>query len=365
MKIAPVMRAFEAYPDIEQTLIHTGQHYDEALSDHFFEDLGLRPPDYNLGVGSGSHAAQTGRILIALEPLVGRLAPDWVFTVGDVNSTLAAALVAAKLGIRVAHIEAGLRCHDWWMPEEINRMITDRISSALFTTEPVAFDNLIREGVEESRIHPVGNVMIDTLDRHRQRAGRLAVHHTLGLDAGKYVVVTLHRPRNVDNPKRLSAILTALGHTACSCEATIVLALHPRTARNVKEFGLEKKLNGLHVLGPVRYLEFLGLIDTAGTVITDSGGIQEETTVLGVPCITLRPSTDRPVTIDEGTNRLFNGNLNDLVDVVAESLAEERRPCRPALWDGHASDRIAEITLRLPQPLQAAFPAQEVAGLAY
>lgn len=342
MKIAPVIRALREFGSVEQILIHTGQHYDDALSAEFFEDLELPRPDLNLGVGSGSHATQTGRIMIALEPALARIEPDWVFTVGDVNSTLAAALVAAKLEIPVAHVEAGLRSHDRSMPEEINRVLTDQISDALFTTEPAANENLRNEGVSEEKIHFVGNVMIDSLDHYLERARGLDIDEALGLDPGDYVLVTLHRPNNVDARARLSGILAALGEVTSF--HPVVFPLHPRTARNVKQFDLERALAPLSVLGPVRYLEFLALMDRAGAVITDSGGIQEETTVLGVPCITLRPHTERPITLLEGTNRIFDGDLNDLVDVVLQAVETERRPHRPRLWDGSAARRIAQIT---------------------
>jgi len=342
MKIAPVMRALEDANSVHQLLIHTGQHYDASLSDDFFHDLELPSADVNLGIGSGSHSEQTGRIMMALEPVLERVEPDWVFTVGDVNSTLSAALVAAKLRIPVAHVEAGLRSRDRSMPEEINRVLTDQIGEALFTTEPSANDNLRNEGIEPKRIHYVGNVMIDCLDRYRAVAAELDAHEALGVEAGEFVLVTLHRPNNVDDPARLSAILGALGQLASFYP--VVFPMHPRTARNVKRFGLERGLAPLCVLGPAGYLDFLCLMDHAGLVISDSGGIQEETTVLGVPCITLRPNTERPITISEGTNRLFNGDPDELSDVALEAIKSERRPHRPHLWDGHAAERIAEIT---------------------
>jgi UDP-N-acetylglucosamine 2-epimerase (non-hydrolysing) len=342
MKIGPVMRAFDQADGVDQLLVHTGQHYDSSLSDDFFYDLELPAADVNLGIGSGSHAEQTGRIMMALEPVLERIEPDWVFTVGDVNSTLAAALVAAKLQIPVAHVEAGLRSHDRSMPEEINRVLTDQLSAALFTTEPKADENLSKEGIDPKRIHYVGNVMIDSLDRYRGKAAELDAHEALGVEAGEFVLVTLHRPNNVDDPARLSALLTALGQLASFYP--VVFSMHPRTAQNVKQFGLESGLAPLCVLGPVRYLEFLCLMDHAGLVISDSGGIQEETTVLGVPCITLRPNTERPVTITEGTNQLFDGDLDELSDVALEAIKSERRAHRPHLWDGHAAERIAEIT---------------------
>lgn len=343
MKIAPIMRALREHTQVNQDLVHTGQHYDPTLSDEFFHDLELPEPDLNLGIGSGSHAEQTGRIMVELEPVLERLEPDWVFTVGDVNSTLAAALVAAKLQIPVAHVEAGLRSYDRSMPEEINRIVTDQISDALFTTEPSANANLRREGIDEGKIHYVGNVMIDSLDRYIHKALELDVLETLGLQTGEYVLVTLHRPTNVDTIGRLSSVLTALADIAN--DHPVVFPMHPRTARNVKRFDLEGAIAPLSALGPIRYLEFLALMARAGSVITDSGGIQEETTVLGVPCVTLRPNTERPITLTSGTNRLFNENLAELANVVREAMGEATHPCRPDLWDGKAAERIARLTV--------------------
>lgn len=343
MKIAPVMRALETADGVDQTLIHTGQHYDNSLSGDFFHDLELPEPDMNLGVGSGSHAEQTGRVMTALEPLLQRLAPNWVFTVGDVNSTLAAALTAAKLGIPVAHVEAGLRSHDRSMPEEINRVLTDQISDALFTTEPSANENLKKEGIDPERIHFVGNVMIDSLDRYRARAAEMYADDGLGVEPGQYALVTLHRPRNVDDPRRLAGILGALGRLAT--QYPVVFPIHPRTARNIKRFGLEAEVAPINALGPLGYLEFLALMERAGVVISDSGGIQEETTVLGVPCITVRPNTERPITISEGTNELFDDDPEKLAGVALKALTTERRASRPKLWDGRSAERIARITL--------------------
>ena len=356
MKIAPVMQAFARSGEATQTLVHTGQHYDEELSKYFFEDLALPRPDVDLGVGSASHAVQTARVMIALEPVLTRVQPDWVFTVGDVNSTVAAALVAAKLGIRVAHVEAGLRSGDWSMPEEINRVVTDRLSDLLFTTEASADENLRAEGVPEHRIHFVGNVMIDTLLQHRERALELGVHEGMDLERGRYILVTLHRPSNVDDPDRLASLLNALGELTAGTGHPVVLPLHPRTSERVRRLGLEHLLAPLHVLPPLRYLEFLGLMAAAGLVVTDSGGIQEETTVLGVPCITVRPNTERPATITHGTNRLYDGDPSGLLDEARSALLEVRDGRIPPLWDGHAAERIVRITLALegaPRPTTA------------
>lgn len=347
MKIAPVMQAFARSGEAEQVLVHTGQHYDEELSKYFFEDLGLPRPDVDLGVGSASHAVQTARVMIALEPVLLRFEPDWVFTVGDVNSTVAAALVAAKLGLRVAHVEAGLRSGDWTMPEEINRVVTDRLSDLLFTTEASANENLRAEGVPEERIRFVGNVMIDTLLQHRERALALRVHEGMGLEEGSYVLVTLHRPSNVDDADRLEALLEALAQVTAGTGHPVVLPLHPRTSERVRRLELEDLLAPLHVLPPLRYLEFLGLMAAAGLVITDSGGIQEETTVLGVPCVTVRPNTERPATITHGTNRLYAGDPSGLLDVARSALLEGERTRRPPLWDGRAAHRIVKATLAL------------------
>ena len=345
VKIAPVMRAFEAAGGVEQVLVHTGQHYDDELSDAFFEDLELPRPDVNLSVGSGSHAVQTGRVMMAFEPVVKRVAPDWVFTVGDVNSTLAAALVATKLGVRVAHVEAGLRSGDWSMPEEVNRVLTDRVSDALFTTEPSANLHLEREGIDADRVFHVGNVMIDALDRYRDRAAELAVHRDLDLEDDRYVVVTLHRPHNVDDARRLKRLLGALNGVVYEYGREVVWPIHPRTAKRIREFDLEGELDALRMLKPLSYLEFLSLMDDAALVVTDSGGIQEETTVLGVPCVTIRPNTERPITLTEGTNRLFDGEPEGLADVCWEAMSAPRRPSRPQLWDGRAAERIARVTL--------------------
>jgi UDP-N-acetylglucosamine 2-epimerase (non-hydrolysing) len=349
IKIAPIMRALGRF-GVEQSLVHTGQHYDSLLSEHFFSDLEIPRPDLNLSVGSGSHAVQTGRMLIALEPVLQRSRPDWLLTVGDVNSTLAGALVASKLGLPVAHVEAGLRSGDRRMPEEINRVLTDALGEALFTTERAANENLVAEGIDAERIRFVGNVMIDTLDRFRPRAAARAVHEALGLDAGEYLLATLHRPENVDDPERLESLLDALGETSRACRLPVVLPLHPRTSRNVRGFGLDRTLRSLIVLTPLGYLDFLCLMDHAAATLTDSGGVQEETTVLGVPCITLRETTDRPVTLTDGTNQLFHGDLTDLPILVRSRLAEGRRPCRPPLWDGRAAERIAHaVAHELPE----------------
>lgn len=347
MKVAPVHRALAKTDETDQLLVHTGQHYDPGLSEDLFEDLDLPRPNVNLGVGSGSHAEQTGRVLMALEPVLLEWSPDWVFTVGDVNSTLAAALVAAKLHVPVAHVEAGLRSGDRDMPEEINRLVTDRLSRALFTTEPSANENLIAEGIPSGWVHYVGNVMIDTLDRLRDRAESLHMPERLGLQREAYILVTLHRPGNVDDSRRLAGILRALGDASRELKMRVVIPLHPRTHSRIDKSGLQSLLADWTVLPALRYLEFLGVLQDAAVVVTDSGGIQEETTVLGVPCVTLRNTTERPVTVTEGTNRLFTDEIERLPAFLLECLKTGRRPVRPHLWDGAAAERIAEITLRL------------------
>lgn len=343
MKAGPVMRALNAVPGVRQTLIHTGQHYDDALSGRFFQDLDIPAPDLDLGVGPGPQAVQLGRMMVALAPVLDDIAPDWVVTVGDVNSTLAAALTASRVGLRIAHVEAGLRSGDWSMPEEVNRVLTDRLSEALFTTEPSALRNLEREGIDLTRVHPVGNVMIDTLDRHLPRARALEMWERIGVAPGRYVLATLHRPRNVDDPHRLAAWLEALGRVPAASDREVVFPIHPRTRERIDRAGLEGALAPLRILEPLGYLEFVGLLSEAAAVVTDSGGVQEEATVLGIPCLTLRPSTERPVTVEEGTNRLFDAPPGELPDAVAAASHRPRRPSRPEGWDGRAAERIAMV----------------------
>jgi len=343
MKLAPVDRALAARGGVEHEIVHTGQHYDPEMSVSFFEDLWLPAPDHHLGVGSGSHAAQTAAVLERLEPVLTASRPDLVLVYGDVNSTLAAALVAAKLGIRVGHVEAGLRSRDWTMPEEINRVVVDRLSTLLFVPSRDAIDNLRGEGVAEDRIHFVGNVMIDSLcwalgrARERDPVGR----H--GLGATPYVVATLHRPANVDDPGTLRELVETL---ACLSEVGPVLfPVHPRTRKHLRALGLGiEQYADLRLIEPLGYLEMLGLVAGAALVITDSGGLQEETTFLGVPCLTVRPNTERPVTCLHGTNQLVPPR-REVILAAARRALERRTPARPVIerWDGRAAERIVEV----------------------
>ena len=346
MKIAPLMHEFARRPArFEPILVHTGQHYDQAMSDSFFRDLGIPEPDVNLGVGSGTHGQQTAQVLMKIEELLLARRPHAVLVVGDVNSTLAATLAAVKLDIPVAHVEAGLRSWDRKMPEEINRVLTDSVSHWLFTTEPSAEENLLREGVPTERIHFVGNVMIDTLMTHQQRALELDTLERLGLSPGGYAVLTLHRPSNVDSADQLRRLFEVLGRL--NQQLPVVFPVHPRTAN-----AIEKNLGGmkpdLHLTDPLGYLDFLRLLTDAQMVLTDSGGIQEETTALGVPCLTLRDSTERPVTVTEGTNTIV-GTDPEAIEAAIEALRRRPRVSeirRPALWDGAASARIVDILER-------------------
>ncbi len=336
MKAAPVIRALAAR-GLPQTLIHTGQHYDAALSDVFFRELGLPEPDLNLGVGSGSHAAQTAAIMVALEGAFAELRPALAIVYGDVNSTTAAALVGSKMGVPLAHVEAGLRSFDMTMPEEVNRRVTDILSDLLFATSPEAIAHLAREGVAADRIRLVGNPMIDTLLANLERFDAERQRAALGL-VGPYAVATLHRPANVDHPaaaRRLVAMLDAI-----AAQVPVVLPLHPRGRPSLEAAGLRDG-ERIHVVEPLGYVDFLSLVRGAAVVVTDSGGIQEETTVLGVPCLTVRPNTERPITITHGTNRLVTPESAPaaVAAVLGGSFVRPAEP--PPLWDGHAGERIA------------------------
>jgi len=349
VKIAAVLEEMNHYPkDFEQLLVHTGQHYDERMSRIFFEDLRIPRPDLNLEVGSGSHAVQTARAMMAFEPVLNANRPDLVIVVGDVNSTLACSLVAAKMHVPVAHIEAGLRSFDRDMPEEINRVLTDRIAEFLFTTEEDANWNLSREGVSSDRIHFVGNVMIDTLLRHRDRASMTNTVAQYGLCDQGFAVLTLHRPSNVDEPAVLSSILAALD--VIQEHLPVIFPVHPRTSSKLDEFGLWERLacmTNVRVTEPLGYLAFLDLMANSRLVLTDSGGIQEETTILGVPCLTLRERTERPVTVTKGTNVLVAHNTERIIaEFRAVCEGRARAAETPALWDGQASTRIVDVLRR-------------------
>jgi len=344
MKIKPVMDALERRR-VEVVLVHTGQHYDRSMSTVFFEELGIRPPDRWLEVGSGSHAEQTARVMIALDPVMAEVQPDVVVVVGDVNSTVAASLVAAKSPARLAHVEAGLRSRDWSMPEEVNRLATDAICDDLLAPSADAVENLLAEGHEPGRVHLVGNVMIDTLFANVARARERGVLDRLGLEPQGYGLVTLHRPANVDEPGMLKSLLGALGEIASHCP--LVLPAHPRVAPHLEAMDVP---DGVRVVDPLGYLDFVAAEASARLVLTDSGGVQEETTALGVPCLTMRDTTERPVTITDGTNVLVG---RDPVRIVTEALRVLRygvAPRRPELWDGKAGERIAEVLLDEGRP---------------
>ena len=356
VKIAPLMKAMADDASVRPILIHTGQHYDRAMSDQFFADLDIPPADFNLGVGSGTHAVQTAEVMQRLEPVLEDTKPDVVVVVGDVNSTVAAALTAVKLRIPVAHVEAGLRSFDRSMPEEINRVVTDAISDLLFITEESASSNLLREGVAPERIHFVGNVMIDALEASRPRWSRSRVMERLGLtSSASYAVLTLHRPSNVDDPVRLAGLLSALASVAESLP--ILFPVHPRVRRLLGgqrdvawvslDGGSRNLDSGIHCVDPLGYLDFIALMSRARLVLTDSGGIQEETTVLGVPCLTLRSSTERPVTITHGTNRLVGTDPAAIVRAAGAALAGGvTAPAPPPLWDGKAACRIVDVLVQ-------------------
>jgi UDP-N-acetylglucosamine 2-epimerase (non-hydrolysing) len=341
MKVAPVMRALSARPGVVQRLVHTGQHYDAALSDVFFADLDLPRPDLSLGVGSMPHGAQTGAVLQLFEQvLLAAPTTDLVIVVGDVNSSLAAALAAVKLRIPVAHVEAGLRSYDRAMPEEHNRVCIDHLADVLLTPSPDADANLAREGIPAARIHLVGNVMIDTLRHEQPRARRSTVLDTLGLTPKQYSVLTLHRPSNVDDKATLRALLSALAPVAR--ERPMVFPVHPRTRTRISDFGLETPA-GLRLVEPMGYLDFLRLTEDAALVLTDSGGLQEETTVLGVPCLTLRENTERPITVEQGTNTVVGLSADAILHHGHLALSGRGKTGRvPPLWDGHAAERIAD-----------------------
>jgi UDP-N-acetylglucosamine 2-epimerase (non-hydrolysing) len=345
MKIAPLMDAYRDVREIEPVLVHTGQHYDANMSELFFRQLGIPEPDLNLGVGSASHAVQTAEIMRAFEPVVLEQRPDAVLVVGDVNSTIACGLVAVKLGVRLVHVEAGLRSFDREMPEEINRVLTDAISDLLFCTEQSGVDNLRREGIASEKIHLVGNVMIDTLLRHLERAEQSAILDSLGLTRVGYAVLTLHRPSNVDDPAVLAKLLDVL--EVIAADQPLVFPVHPRTRQKLEQFGLAARVAArpaLRLVDPIGYLDFLKLMAHSRVVLTDSGGIQEETTILGVPCLTLRENTERPITAELGTNRIVGQQSDRILAAYREVMSGRDRPRgAPPLWDGRAAGRIVGV----------------------
>lgn len=351
MKIAPLYHALSAERWSQPVIVHTGQHYDSNMSDAFFRDLRLPSPHFHLEVGSGSHAEQTGGVMIAYERILTEHRPDWIVVVGDVNSTAACALVGTKLGVPVVHLEAGLRSGDRSMPEEINRLVTDAICDVLWTPSLDADENLLREGVAKARIDRVGNIMIDSFEMLRPAIESDTSRRRLGLEPGQYAVVTLHRPSNVDAAASLEPLVDQLAEV--SQFLTLVFAVHPRTRRKLEEFRLIDKLAsaaGIIITDPLGYIEFMNLVVSARAVITDSGGVQEESTYLGIPCLTLRQNTERPITVTEGTNRLVKPQ--DLLANV-HALLGDRWPTgrRPALWDGKTAGRcVASLRRRLDWP---------------
>jgi UDP-N-acetylglucosamine 2-epimerase (non-hydrolysing) len=362
MKIAPIMREMNNNKLITPILVHTGQHYDTQMSKLFFEELEIPRPDINLEVGSGSHAVQTAEIMKRFEPILLKEKPDYILIVGDVNSTIACALTASKLGIGIIHVEAGLRSFDRSMPEEINRVLTDALSDLLFITEESARDNLLREGVAEEKIFFVGNVMIDTLLRNVEKARRTDIHARLDLKKEAaicpYAVLTLHRPSNVDHPETLGPILEAL--SVLADQIPIIFPVHPRTRKNISKFGFNKLLDscnkneaasplnsrGIRLIDPLGYLDFLHLMAESKLVLTDSGGMQEETTVLSVPCLTMRENTERPVTVSAGTNRIVGAQKDEIICEGNKILKNKVKSSRiPQYWDGKAANRIIQVLL--------------------
>ncbi len=346
MKIAPVLRALETDPRFDPVLVHTGQHYDDEMATRFFRDLGIRSPDVDLEVGSASHGRQTGTIMIRFDKFLDNDSVDCVVVVGDVNSTIACTLVAVKRGVMVAHVEAGLRSYDREMPEEVNRVLTDSISDLLFTTEEDALSNLEREGIDPGRVHFVGNVMVDTLFHHKEEAMRIVPP---GGSTPPFGLVTIHRPSNVDEKKSLKRIVSIL--IEASAVRRLVFPVHPRTGAALDRFDLRTVLeneNNIELMPPLGYLEFLRLLILCDVVLTDSGGIQEESTALGVPCITLRENTERPITVSEGTNEVCGTDRDRILQVLGDVAAGRGKTGRiPARWDGRAAERIVEVLARV------------------
>lgn len=351
MKVAPLWHALVADGTFEARLIHTGQHYDANMSDAFFRDLGLPEPHHHLGIGSGSHAEQTARVMMSHEPIAMAEQPAWTVVVGDVNSTAAVAMVCAKLGLRTVHLEAGLRSFDRSMPEELNRLVTDVLADLLWTPSPDGDENLRREGIPAGRIERVGNIMLDSYELQRKAIEADDTCKRLGLEPQRFGVVTLHRPSNVDEAATLAMLVDAL--TAVAASLPLVFPVHPRTRKNLAAFGLLAKLQaapGMHLCDPVGYVQFMNLVSNAALCITDSGGVQEETTYLDIPCLTVRPNTERPVTVTEGTNQLVQpGTLAAAAARVLRGDWQHGR--RPDLWDGRTAARcVASLKAHLPAP---------------
>jgi UDP-N-acetylglucosamine 2-epimerase (non-hydrolysing) len=348
MKISPLMKAFAATPGAEALLVHTGQHYDEKMSDLFFRQLGIPEPDMNLEIGSASHAVQTAEIMKAFEPIVVNEKPDAVLVVGDVNSTIACGMVAVKLGVKLIHVEAGLRSGDRTMPEEINRLLTDAISDFLFCTEPSGVENLLAEGTDKDKVFLVGNVMIDTLLANKAKADASTILDNLGLEPGKYAALTLHRPANVDDPVVLAGLLDALDVVAA--DMPILFPIHPRTRKNIDTMGLGDRvaaMTNLKLVDPMGYLDFLKLTSSSALVLTDSGGIQEETTILKVPCLTLRNNTERPITAEIGSNRIVGTDPKNIIAAYDDFKAGKTGAMgTPDMWDGSAAQRIVDVLMK-------------------
>jgi UDP-N-acetylglucosamine 2-epimerase (non-hydrolysing) len=344
MKIAPLIEALRGGSPFRQILVNTGQHYDDMMAQAFVRDLGLPTPDYDLGVGSASHAVQTARVMIEFEKVCLTEQPDLVVVVGDVNSTVAASLVAAKLLIPVAHVEAGLRSRDRTMPEEINRIVTDRLSDVLLTPSSDGTENLLAEGVPREKIHLVGNIMIDSLLRHLPLATLDRVRETIQIEEGGYAVLTLHRPSNVDDIdvfRRILAAIASIGE-----RLPVVFPVHPRTRQRMREFGLDTALGNVRLTEPLGYIDFLSLTSHARLILTDSGGLQEESTALGIPCLTLRENTERPITVTHGTNQIVGTDTSAILAGFARALSPGGTALRPELWDGHTAERITRVLCR-------------------
>lgn len=345
MKIAPIQRVMDATEGMEPFLVHTGQHYDERMSKFFFDDLQLPQPDVYLNIGSASHAVQTARIMIEFEQVLLKEKPDAVLVVGDVNSTAACSIVASKMGIKIIHVEAGLRSNDRRMPEEINRILTDSISDLLFITEQSGLDNLKREGIPDEKVHLVGNVMIDSLIFFKEKAAQSTMLDDLGLEKQSYALITLHRPSNVDDPDVFRRLISTF--QKIEKELKLIFPIHPRSRKRISEFGLDEmiaSMPNLKLLDPLGYLDFMNLMHNARVLLTDSGGIQEETTYLGIPCITMRENTERPVTMEVGTNVLVGSDTDMIYEEFKKVInGRAKKGSIPPMWDGHAAERIVDI----------------------